>query len=186
MKRKLIFWGGYTLVLLIPVVTWLRYINIFKLSLYDGLRLAGLLAFTLIILQIGLGAFMLFLRQYFGSWVLKLHISQGLAAFTLAWAHYLVNKFFLGFTNGPYQLWGKIGLLIMCISVAAGLLRTRPWIAKYWRLIHRLNYVLFAMIWYHSWNLGSDVRLWPMRGLYYLAPIVVVAAIVYKARQGMR
>lgn len=149
-------------------------------------RLAGLVAFTLIFLQLVIGSLMVKLRPIFGSAVLRLHICQGIVAFILAWLHplFLISQW--GVTTvlglGGYYLWGKVGLALLTLAVLAGLLRTRKFLARHWRWIHRLNYVTLAVIYIHSWNVGSDTHTFPMVILYYLIPPIAGFGLYTKLR----
>ncbi len=184
-SKKAILVILYCLVLLTPIVTWAQGYHP-QGGLYEYLRLAGLLAFTLIFAQLVIGAFMVKLRPIFGTKLLRLHIWQGVIAFTLAWTHPLLYTFQFGITRvlklGGYYTFGKVGLALLTLAVLAGLLRTRPFLQAHWRWVHRLNYVTLLVIYIHSWNVGSDTHVFPMLLLYWLAPLVWVGAIYHKLR----
>lgn len=185
MRSKYLLITVYVLLLATPLITWTRGYNSTG-GLYEYMRLAGLVAFTLIFLQLVIGAWMLKLRPIFGAGILKLHIRQGLTATVLAFLHpglYLWQFGWQATLNlGGYYNWGKVGLVILTVTVAAGLLRTAPFLVRHWRWIHRLNYVLLAVVYVHSWNVGSDVRNFPMVLIYWLIPPVLLISIYYKLR----
>lgn len=184
---KLILLTVYFLLLAIPGVTWVRNQGWSGGWEYGLMRLAGLYAFTLIVLQVGLGAMVDKLRPVFGAGIVRWHIWQGLVGFALGLAHPVAYGLAFGFefltrTDNVFVGLGRLSLLIMIFSVLSGLMRARPWIAKWWRWIHRLNYVLLVTVWIHSWNLGSDARTFPMTVVYLLAPGVLVWALTTKLR----
>lgn len=137
-------------------------------------------------LQVGTGGLMDKLRPIFGSKLIKWHIRQGAAAFVLALAHPALLSWELGpeaiIKMGGEAVWGKIALNLLVISVLAGWLRGSGFMARYWRWIHRLNYVILALVWWHSWQLGTDARTWPMAGVYILAPAVLILSLTSKIR----
>lgn len=182
---KYFIYGAYILVLLIPVFTWFQAQGSAEIDTYSLANLAGLVAFTVIFLQITIGSFMSLLRPILGSKaILNFHIWQGIAAFIVAHLH--PGLFALSFgldrvlAMQGYAMWGKIALILIVLTVAAGLLRTLPFMQKYWRWVHRLNYVIFALVYWHSWNLGNDVRTMPMVLIYWLSPVVVIAGLIYR------
>lgn len=185
-NKKLLLTFLYLTVLSLPIVTWIRNQAWEGDLTYGLIRLAGLVAFTLLVLQVGIGSLMLKLRPIFGSGIQQLHIVQGTIAFILSWLHptLMVVGFGLnvvmGFTG--FATWGKWGLFLLNLSVMAGFLRTQPWLMKHWRWVHRLNYLVLTVIYYHSWNLGTDVRTFPMVIIYYLAPVIAAIGLYTKAR----
>lgn len=163
-------------------------------------RLTGLYGFTLLWVQIMLGAFMPYWMKTFGPKALKLHFFQGSLAYLLIFTHPLlqvVQKFF--FTNrwdflGIYlpnlssqreQLMtvGRVSLYLLTITVLAGKLRNQPWLKKYWRVLHSANYFIFFFVLYHSLNLGTDTQ----GGLWKLAvglmTVGVLGSVVYRLKQ---
>jgi len=81
---------------------------------------------------------------------------------------------------GGYVWFGKVGLILITMAAAAGVWRAHPMVTKYWRWIHRLNYVVFVLIYIHSWKLGTDAGSFPFKAIYYLAPVVLVLALTRK------
>ena len=175
----------YFLILAAPLVTWARGADLSGDWRPELVRLAGLLGFTLIFLQLAIGALMTKLRPVFGNkLILRWHIVQGIIGFILANVHPLAIASLYGFSRvvkmGGYAMWGKTALILLWVSVAAGLLRASPWLQKYWRWIHRLNYGIFGLVYWHSWNMGHDTRQAPMVYIYWLAPIVFLVSLVIK------
>ncbi len=188
-SKKYLLIAVYIAVLAIPVITWIRGFNATdKLHLF--MHSLGLLAFTLLFCQLVIGAFMNYLRPVFGSKILRWHIVQGTVAFCLAWLHPIMYAILVGLRpllllfswTTPYYFLGLVGLILLTIAVTAGALRTQTWLAKYWRWIHRLNYLTLAAIYLHSLNVGTDTHTFPMILLYYLIPPVFVYSLYYKMR----
>jgi len=46
--------------------------------------------------------------------------------------------------------------------------------------MHRLNYVVFGLVYIHSWKLGTDAGNFPLKAVYYLAPVVLILALTRK------
>lgn len=146
------------------------------MDLYFWGRVFGTAAFSLMLVQI-------ILATWFRA-LIKWHMRIGITAFVLAWLHPAMWVLNWGWqttlTLGGYAWFGKVGLVLMTAAVGAGLWRAHPLVTKYWRWIHRLNYVVFAMIYIHSWNLGTDASRFPLNVIYYLAPVVLVLALTRK------
>ena len=154
------------------------------MNIYFLGRVFGIAAFVLIFVQMCLGPFMNFWRRVLGGWVLKLHIVIGITAFVLAWLHPVMWVLVWGWNTvrelGGYVWFGKVGLILITMAAAAGVWRAHPMVTKYWRWIHRLNYVVFVLIYIHSWKLGTDAGSFPFKAIYYLAPVVLVLALTRK------
>ena len=135
------------------------------MNLYLLARIAGSLAFTLMLAQI-------ILATWFRH-LIKWHMRIGKAAFILAWLHPVLLGF--AWNLGGYVWLGRIGLVMLTAAVIAAVLRI-----KHWRWIHRLNYVVFVMIYIHSWNLGTDARSFPLTLIYWLSPVIIIAALTTK------
>ena len=182
MLRKILI-ISYVCVLLIPGVTWIRNSG-WTSGVYGLARLAGLYAFTLMTLQVGIGGLADRLRPIFGPGIVRWHIGQGIVAFSLAMLHPVLMAVVFGVGEvvrmGGDVVWGKVALNLLIISVLAGALRAQPWLVKYWRWVHRLNYVILVLVWWHSWRLGTDSHTWPMAGIYFLAPVVLIWAVGVK------
>jgi len=180
-SHKLILLIAYLLILSVPGVTWVKNSGWSGGVVYGLARLAGLYAFTLMTLQVGIGGLADKLRPIFGARIIRWHIWQGTVAFSLAMLHPVLMAVVFGVGEvlrmGGDAVWGKIALNLLIISVLAGAMRAQPWLVRYWRWVHRLNYVILAMVWWHSWRLGTDTHTWPMAGIYLLAPVVLVWAL---------
>lgn len=157
------------------------------MNFYNLAKLAGSLAFGLMFLQITSGTLMNKLRPKFGSGILNWHIGAGILAFCLSILHPVFFALALGTKTvmnlGGYAILGKAGILLLVFGVLAGLFRTVPFVTRYWRWIHRLNYIVFMLIYFHSWQLGTDSHRFPLIVVYWLAPIVFVYGLYNKISQ---
>lgn len=155
--------------------------------------LVGLFAFTFVWTQIILGATMPLMRRLFPS-ILHYHRLEGIFALLFAFIHpsllligvglpsYLQRNFVNPDLSG-YIFFGYAGLLCLILTVVTALLARRPWFARHWRAIHYLNYATFAIIWVHSWMLGTDVRGTPLQWLWLGFGVTAVAAFSWRRWQ---
>lgn len=174
-------------------------------STYVMMRYTGHIAFALVFLQIVLGLQHRRLGRWLGApTLLPLHRSLGLSAFCLAllhpvlfeWArilrtnHTTVTKTFfpdprIGYYE-QHQLYGAIGLYALAVGVAAGLVGPRL-APRWWRWVHGVNLVVFFLVWWHSFTIGSDTRVGYLPALY-TAMLLTVAALwaerVWRGRPG--
>lgn len=194
----------YLLILVIPIYTVLQ--NTGDLTrfwdptpepgeiTYFFLRAVGLYAFVLLFLQITIGAWMPHWTKLFPK-IFLFHETQGLFAYGFLFAHplfFLVNSFFttgvfapvsLLFTNFGnirefYISLGKIAFVLLTIGVFAAYFRHKPFLNRHWRKFHILNYVAFWLVFFHSFNLGSDTRTYPMNLVYPVTGILVLLSIL--------
>lgn len=135
------------------------------MDLYLLGRVFGTTAFSLMLVQIILATWF---RKY-----IKWHMTIGKVAFILAWLHPIMFGF--AWNLGGYVWLGRIALALLTGAVVAVVLRIR-----HWRWIHRLNYVVFGLIYIHSWSLGTDARIFPLSIIYWIAPVVVIASLTTK------
>lgn len=167
---------------------------------YFFLRLMGLYGFVLLFLQIIIGAWMPYWTKLFPKIVL-FHETQGLFAYGFLFAHplfFLANNFFvtgvfrplsLLFTNFSnirelYISLGKIAFVLLTIGVFAAYFRHKPFLNRHWRKFHILNYIAFWLVFFHSRNIGSDTRTYPMNLVYPVTGILVVLSVVYRLVPG--
>lgn len=150
-------------------------------ALWTILRIAGLLAFTVVFANIVIGAFRPFFNRLAKPRLVhRVHQFTGLAGFSLAVAHG-VCVFVFGIAGyRPSAFWvGPAALTVLAIVIATALLRTR--FRRSWRWIHRLNYAIFVAALVHGLVLGADLRtdlfLKVCAGIY---AAVVVAGFTYR------
>lgn len=150
-------------------------------ALWTALRLAALLAFTLIFLSIASGAFRPWANRAFKPRVVQgFHQASGLTGLGLAATHGLMVLVFglTGYT--PAALWVGPAALLLLATAIVGALRRRS-LRRSWRWIHRLNYLVFAAILVHGLSLGFDLRSQLLlRVIFSIYAAVVVAGLVYR------
>ena len=153
---------------------------------YIMMRPAGQLAFTLVFFQIVLGTVGRPLSRWLGlRSLISLHRAVGITAFTLIWLHPLL--FMWGgtlragdltwratFTPDPlhnyytlHLFFGAAALYVLTVGILGAWLGPRK-APRYWRRIHRLNYIALPIAWYHGYFIGSDTRIGPLPTLYTL------------------
>jgi glycine/D-amino acid oxidase-like deaminating enzyme/nitrite reductase/ring-hydroxylating ferredoxin subunit len=158
--------------------------------------LLGLYAFTLIWAQLVIGANMRWLRRLFPR-IETFHRTEGIFALVFALAHPLFLATGLGLAEylkiefvDPRLKWavllGDLQLLLLVTTVATALLMKRPWLRRRWHLIHYANYAVFAMVWVHSWTLGSDVRTTSLKWLWFFFGATGIASAVMRFWPGTR
>ncbi|MBU1671321.1 MAG: hypothetical protein KKF41_06255 [Actinobacteria bacterium] len=127
-------------------------------AVFASLRLTALYAFTLIFMNIVTGALAPWFYAVFGARKESvIHLVTGLAGFTLALAHGLIvltQRYYRGYSAawliGPVTL----GLLVLTVWVALDRKRMK----KAWRVIHQMNYAIFAVIYIKAVIIGSDLK----------------------------
>ncbi len=152
--------------------------------------LLGLYAFFFVWAQIIIGSSLNPLRRVFPG-IEKFHRIEGVVAFLFAVTH--PTLLFLGVGLAAYLayefvapeqklfvLMAQAGLFLMFLTVGTALLRKTRMFQKIWRKIHFANYAVFALVWVHSWNIGSDVQPTNLRYLWYFFGITAVAATTWR------
>ena len=138
------------------------------------LRTLALVAFTLLFIDVVVGAFRpLFTRVYKARPLQRAHAVIGGSAFVLALGHGIL-MLNLGITGYPWQV--KIGLVVLAllfVVIATALNRKR--LRLVWRWIHRLNYVLFGLIIGHAFALGYNLATQPFMKVIFLVYAAVAA-----------
>lgn len=193
MSKKAIFYLLWFFLLVLGPITVIRNTPPYFLAEPSGLlnflqRIIGLMAFTLLFIQIILGSLMEKLVEKLGGWIFKFHITEGIVAYGLILVHPLLLKFdplyvFLGFSSQGaefYYSFGRSAFWLLTVGVAAGLLRTQPWLQNNWRKFHVLNYVAFFLVWYHSFKVGTDIGTFPFSFFHGPSLVVVSAIVLYK------
>lgn len=202
-NRKLIGFVVWLLILISGPVTvlltlspGLKFNSILVLSLLQ--RSTGLIAFSLIFLQILTGSLLPLLVQVFGARVYKLHVTQGLFAYGFILLHPLMESaivyslsgealdFFAaifpkaGSARDVYINFGRISLVLATVTVVAAYFRTKPFFRRNWLLFHYLNYAVFYFFFYHAYKLGSDIKTLPFSLVFWPAPFIVGVTILYR------
>lgn len=146
--------------------------------------LAGLYAFFLVWMQIMLGSNMDWIRGR-ASWLYSFHKFEGGVALLFALLHPTLLALGLGISEyykygfvAPGKIlfiWiGYLQLFLLICAAGTALLRRIEWLRSRWFLIHQLNYLVFILVWLHSWNLGSDVQTTNLRYVWIFMGITAV------------
>lgn len=188
----------FVILLFIPAVTIANNKGVVeKNTTYLLLRYAGLYAITLLFIQVISGAFMQPLIRVFGPRIFKWHIKEGILTYGIVLTHPLLYVIYTmqkeGASNALLLLiphvtteqeialtLGKIGLLLLSVGVGAAIWRAHPFIAKYWRAFHILNYIAFLFVLSHSARIGSDTQTPPFVFLYPLFLGGLFISVIYR------
>ena len=156
------------------------------------LRMFGLLAFSVLFIQIVLGSNMSWFTNVIGAKAYKYHIVLAFSVLFLIILHPLFYSLLLLAKSGvngllsaffPSGLFGKeevyislgrISFSILVLVFIAGYYRTKPILRRNWKKVHLLSIAAFFLVAIHSWNIGSDVGSIPFVWFYFLAVFAVV------------
>lgn len=149
-------------------------------------KLFGLLAFTLLFIQIVLGSRLGRWINILGARAYKYHITHGLIAYFFVVIHPLMQialdikmqglmGAFVSFLPGIDVFFdlGKLSFLLITLGLTAGYFRTKPYLRRFWRRYHILNYAAFVFVSVHSWNLGTDIKSFPFLITYLTGNVLV-------------
>jgi hypothetical protein len=163
-------------------------------------RIIGLTAFTLLFVQLILGAFMDKLTKRLGGWIFKFHVFEGGLVYTLALAHALfliLLNHYVGIGWDPYRVFinacllcqtpleyyytlGMLSFWLLTVAVFAGLFRkANPWLKANWRKLHVINYAVFLIVGAHGFLIGQDFRAQPFYSFAILAYAIVAGVVVF-------
>ena len=206
-KNKIIFWviwltlvflGFYTIS---KTIIFSTVFSDYSLTLNFLERVSGVFIFTLLFIQIILGAYMDRLSKWFGSWIIKVHTIQGPFIYFLALIHpffLLIFNFKLFHTTNPFYIYtqvcflcknktellysfGRLALWFLTIGVFAAIFRNSDgWLKKNWRKLHALNYLVFFFVAIHGYFLGRDFKIFPLNYLFYISIATVFFTIILK------
>ena len=169
-----------------------------------AVRLLALSAFTLIFVQIITGALMQQLLKVFRPkriWFFHRYVGE--AAFVLVVGHativLLVGTFHAGGLVLRFlTLWrgydalhrvalilGPVNLTLITLTVITALLMRA--LRKYWRTIHYLNYLIFAIVIFHGLLLGTDTGAsWLVKALFIVYGALAAAVLGWRLAHGPR
>ena len=206
LRGRIIFLLIWLLLLLPGPITALRISPIASISSNQILlvnfyqRAVALVAFSMLFVQLILGAFMTRFTQKLGGWALKFHLLQGATIYSLVFLHPLlfvlmnfkakgvIDPFYV-FTevcvlcSNRQEFWytlGRLSFWLITLAVAAAKLRNQPWWRVHWRKFHVLNYFTFFLIATHAWFSGTDVWEPPFVYLYWISVAGVFLTVIYK------
>lgn len=204
---KIIFWiiwltivslGQYVI---LKTVVSPKVFSDYGLTLNFFERISGVFIFTLLFIQIILGAYMDKLTSKFGGWIFKVHVIQGPIIYLLALIHpffLLIFNFKLFHTLDPFYIYtqacllcktnlelfytfGRLGLWLLTIGVFAALFRNSDvWLKKNWRKLHALNYLVFFLVAIHGYLLGNDFKIFPLNYFFNVSVITVLSTMILK------
>ncbi len=155
--------------------------------------LVGLYAFTFVTAQVLIATNLRWLTQLWPG-VIRYHRAQGVFALLFAVLHplFILIGFGLasmlsnGFVRPGLARWtipSYAALAILMFTVATALLAWSGRRLSWWRSVHRLNYLVFGLVWVHSWFIGTDTPTPLLRTVWiiYLVLVALSAAGRYRA-----
>jgi methionine sulfoxide reductase heme-binding subunit len=202
-RNRLIFLSVWLFVVLSGPLTILRtatstVLQSPELIVYTFLRATGLIAYSLLLFQIVVGANLEWWLQKLGARAYRFHIFQGLFAYAFLLMHPLLNSAFIylvtaSLSNAVFSVLpsaenqrdlfmnlGRLALVLLTVAVGAARLRTSPFFRRNWLYFHYLNYVAFIFVFFHAQLLGSDVSSFPFNLVFYAGGALVFGIIVQK------
>jgi len=161
-------------------------------------RLSGSLALFLLFVQIVIGAYRPKWSSILGGWVMNFHIWEGRVAYFLVLLHtfsLLLFNFVAKKGFNPFYVFvdfcilcrtklelfysfGRFGFYLLTLAVIAAVVRSRPWWKENWRYFHYLNYVLFFLIFLHTFFVGSDFSYKSGYLFYFLLSFVIAVSLI--------
>ena len=206
MQKKILFYFVWFALLLIGPITIHKTTPIPMMLADSGLmisliqRLTGLLAFTLLFIQIMLGSNMIKMTEKFGGWIFKFHLTQGALTYVLILIHpifFVLLNFRIKGDLDPFYVFtdvcilcknkaeffytfGRVGFWLTTTAVAAAALRVQPWFRVHWRKFHILNYFTFFLVGFHGLKVGTDFSSPPFVWFAYISETIVLLTLVYK------
>jgi DMSO/TMAO reductase YedYZ heme-binding membrane subunit len=156
--------------------------------------LAGLFAFTLLSLQLIIGANLRLWRIYFPD-ILNFHRRQGLIAAIFVLLHPLMIASAFGLDTMAkgqlvsadqrlYLVLAWLALLVLALTIGSAVIAWKlQRLTKLWRYLHLANYLAFAFTWLHSWFLGSDIRPTGLRYLWLFYAFLALLSVVLRLKR---
>lgn len=152
-------------------------------------RISGLLAFSLLFVQIILGAKLNDWTKILGARAYKLHIVQGILTFAFIFVHPVFYSLTFLQTDGVlksfllpdyssqteiYISFGRFAFSLILLSVISSYFRTKlVFLRKNWRFVHILNYLAFYFVSFHLYKIGTDAKSAPFIYLFWLSVVSV-------------
>ena len=164
------------------------------------LRYSALVALVFLSIEIFIGAFKNSLVNKFGQGVSKFHTINGTLTYILIFLHPLslfIGRFLERRVIDPFFVYsdfcvicetrpelylslGRFAFWLVSFAFLAALLRSKGWWKDNWKYLHTLNYLVFALVAFHAWKIGSDIHQYVFIFAYFGALLLVVASILYK------
>lgn len=150
--------------------------------LYRLVRSAAMLGYVAFFLTIVSSEYSRELRQVFGQSFLKVHHGLAATAWLLILSHPVAYALMVKDPGVFVPVWsplraflmwaGRPALYLLGLGTLAGFLRKG--VKRYWKYVHKLNYVAFWLVFVHSWSIGSDLRTTLLRGVWAAMAVVVL------------
>lgn len=158
--------------------------------------LLGLYAFTLVWFQLMIGSSRSLLRQFFPG-IITFHRRQGVFALLFALLHPLMLLLGIGptayfartFVDPSLMLYvwiGYVQLALLILTAGTAMLMKQPWLQRRWKVIHYFNYIVFVLIWIHSWFLGADVQSTSLKYLWYFFALTAAVGTALRLGQAIQ
>ncbi len=146
-------------------------------------RLAGLIAMSLIFLEIVIGSFRPLLAKAYSPAILqRLHVTFGVAGLAFVFSHFLllVPRFAEHYTEAHKVMFivGPVVLVLLILTVTTALLSPR--FKGSWRLVHLINYPAFILIVAHGLVIGGDRSMLALRLLAGGFAVVTLIGLAYR------
>jgi len=166
---------------------------------WDIARTGGFTAFGLLTLSVAIGlALTLHLQSPRWPRIInsELHNFLTLLALIFTGIHVLAvwadpftsfgwNEVFIPFVSHYRPLWMALGIVAFYIGIAIGISTwLRPYIGyKWWRNLHMLTLLLYALVVVHGIATGSDTRTWWGAAIYALSVLLVGTLLWMRLRK---
>lgn len=165
----------------------------FNQTLKTIFPMLGMYAFTFVTMQVIIANNLRWLKKIWHK-ILTFHRAEGIFALMFALLHpgfillgfginnYLHFNYLSNSSLKPWLIPSYTALFILICTVTTAFLAWRGMNIPFWRKLHRLNYLVFALVWIHSSFIGTDTPTIFARGLWllYLMLVVVSVAARYK------
>ena len=150
--------------------------------------LLGLYAFTFVTFQVLIATNLRWLQKLWPG-IIRFHRTQGVFALLFALLHplFILVGFGLAsaiakeYVSQDLAFWvipGITALSILLFTVGTAVYAWNIGKLWWWRKLHRLNYLIFIMVWVHSFNIGSDLQTPELRRLWVVYLIAVIVSVI--------
>lgn len=154
--------------------------------------LFGLYAFSFVTMQVLLATNLWWLQNIWPK-IIHYHRLQGIFALSFATLHPMLILIGFGLLRvikykfvTPHQviyvLFAETAWVIMATTVITALLAWHGVRIPFWRQLHRLNYLVFVLVWLHSWFIGTDVRSTILKEVWLVYLVLVIISVAGRYR----
>ncbi len=177
------------IIVLVQLVVVLRSLLVSPSSLpYVLVRAAALFAYITLFWTIVSSEYVREVKRLFGLPYLNLHHHLS----RVAWALIIVHPLSYALTIGDFGVFvpilspwsvlitwaGRPALYLFLVATLAAVLRARN--KRYWKYLHKLNYVAFLLIFVHSWRLGQDLGDTWLRAVWAAMAVTILLVALHK------